>query len=58
MRSLKTRYALKGIAVSGFGMDEDISRSMDSGFVKHLIKPVDLERLKLAIQQAGATTPQ
>jgi CheY-like chemotaxis protein len=58
MRSLKSRYALKGIAVSGYGMDEDINRSLDSGFVKHLIKPVDLERLKLAIQQAGAATSQ
>jgi CheY-like chemotaxis protein len=32
-------------------MDEDISRSAESGFEKHLTKPVDLERLQAAIQQ-------
>jgi signal transduction histidine kinase len=51
MRALRARYAVKGIAVSGFGMDEDISRSAESGFEKHLTKPVDLERLQAAIQQ-------
>jgi signal transduction histidine kinase/CheY-like chemotaxis protein len=51
MRALRSRYALKGIAVSGFGMDEDILRSAESGFAKHLTKPVDLERLQAAIQQ-------
>lgn len=51
MRALRSRYAVKGIAVSGFGMDEDISRSAESGFEKHLTKPVDLERLQAAIQQ-------
>jgi signal transduction histidine kinase len=51
MRALRSRYAVKGIAVSGFGMDEDISRSAESGYEKHLTKPVDLERLQAAIQQ-------
>jgi signal transduction histidine kinase len=51
MRALRARYAVKGIAVSGFGMDEDILRSAESGFAKHLTKPVDLERLQAAIQQ-------
>ena len=42
---------MKGIAVSGFGMDEDIMPHAESGFEKHLTKPVDLERLQAAIQQ-------
>lgn len=54
MRVLKGRYALKGIAVSGFGMDEDIRQSEAAGFSRHLIKPVDLEKLKAAIQQMSA----
>ena len=34
-----------GVALSGFGMESDIERSMEAGFEVHLIKPVNLERL-------------
>jgi len=34
-----------GVALSGFGMETDIERSMEAGFDVHLIKPVNLERL-------------
>jgi len=51
MRALSARYDVKGIAVSGFGMDDDVRRSMESGFTQHLTKPVDLERLRTAIEK-------
>jgi signal transduction histidine kinase/ActR/RegA family two-component response regulator len=58
MRALRARYAVKGmsvkgIAVSGFGMDEDLVKSSDAGFAIHLTKPVDLEKLEVAIQKAS-----
>ena len=40
-----------GIALSGFGMDEDLRRSRDAGFVEHLVKPVDFHSLETAIQR-------
>jgi len=33
-------------------MDHDIIESREAGFVEHLIKPVDLPRLKSAIESA------
>ena len=33
------------IALSGYGTDADIRRSRESGFARHLIKPVDLDHL-------------
>jgi CheY-like chemotaxis protein len=39
---------LIGIALSGYGMEEDVSRSRNAGFSTHLIKPIqigDLERV-------------
>ncbi len=47
MKELKRRRggAIHGIALSGFGMESDIERSMEAGFEEHLIKPVNLERL-------------
>jgi signal transduction histidine kinase len=49
MLELRERYGLVGIAVSGYGMDEDLKRSRDAGFREHLVKPVGLEELKDAI---------
>lgn len=45
MRVLAKRHGLKGIALSGYGMDEDIQRALAAGFARHLTKPVDLRRL-------------
>jgi signal transduction histidine kinase/CheY-like chemotaxis protein len=52
MRSLRETHGLSGIALSGFGMDEDLIASKAAGFVAHLTKPVDFERLRAAITQA------
>jgi signal transduction histidine kinase len=46
MRAAKERQSLRGIALSGFGMDEDIRRSKEAGFDHHLIKPVDFQELE------------
>ncbi|MGH8093308.1 MAG: MASE1 domain-containing protein [Chthoniobacterales bacterium] len=43
---------LRGIAISGFGMSGDVERSLATGFVAHLIKPVTLEKLEAAIERA------
>jgi signal transduction histidine kinase/DNA-binding response OmpR family regulator len=45
------RPPLKAIALSGFGMEEDLRRSREAGFVEHLTKPVDFEQLEAVIQQ-------
>ncbi len=53
MRELRDLYGLKGIAVSGYGMEEDLRRSRESGFLEHLVKPVDVEKLKAALARAA-----
>ncbi|MEA2600281.1 MAG: hypothetical protein QOF89_1273 [Acidobacteriota bacterium] len=52
MRELRDLYGLKGIAVSGYGMEEDLRRSREAGFLEHLVKPVDVEKLKAALARA------
>ena len=49
MRHLSTTYGFRGIALSGFGTDEDLAASRAAGFAEHLTKPVDWERLQRAI---------
>jgi PAS domain S-box-containing protein len=34
-----------GIALSGYGMPEDVRRSMEAGFTHHLTKPIEFARL-------------
>jgi CheY-like chemotaxis protein len=51
MRQLRPHTRVKGIALSGFGRDDDIRRSKQAGFDMHLTKPVNLTRLKEAIQR-------
>ncbi len=54
MSQLRRLYHLKGIALSGYGMEEDIRRSHEAGFAAHLVKPVDFETLREAIHKASA----
>jgi len=49
--SLPLHRRPKAIALSGFGMEDDIQRSRDAGFAEHLTKPVDISRLEAAIKR-------
>lgn len=49
MRSLGAGERLRGIALSGYGMSEDIRLSREAGFAEHLVKPVDLRKLEEAM---------
>lgn len=43
-----------GVAVSGYGMPEDIQRSRDAGFSDHLTKPVDISRLQKVLAELSS----
>ncbi|MBA3540543.1 MAG: response regulator, partial [Deltaproteobacteria bacterium] len=51
MRQVREQHAIKGIAMSGWGRDEDIARGRAAGFSEHLVKPLDLGVLMSAIQR-------
>lgn len=51
MRELHQRYGLGGIALSGYGMEEDVEQSRASGFQHHLTKPVSFDRLKTLVAE-------
>jgi signal transduction histidine kinase/CheY-like chemotaxis protein len=53
MRELSLRYGLPGIALSGYGMEDDIRQSLEAGFSKHLTKPVNPQSLKAALQEVA-----
>ena len=49
MNELRETHGLRGIALTGYGMEEDIARGKSAGFVAHLIKPVRIESLENAL---------
>jgi PAS domain S-box-containing protein len=51
MRKLREQHGLTGIALSGYGMDEDRAASVAAGFAEHFTKPVDSERLRDAVDR-------
>jgi two-component system CheB/CheR fusion protein len=47
---------IPGIAISGFGMNGDVQKSLDAGFIEHLVKPVKMENLEAAIDRVISAT--
>jgi CheY-like chemotaxis protein len=52
---LHASYGLRGIALSGYGMEEDVRRSEDAGFLAHLVKPVEFSQLRQALARLAAS---
>jgi PAS domain S-box-containing protein len=48
---------IAGIALSGFGMPEDLERSYSAGFNEHLTKPVDFALLRRALGRVSTKIP-
>ncbi len=60
MEELRTTRQMRGIALSGFGMENDVNRAWAAGFSEHLTKPINFERLEEAIHrllEAESTLP-
>ncbi len=56
MMQLRAIANVPGIAISGFGNDGDIGRSLQAGFSEHLIKPIRLDNLEAAIERTLGST--
>ncbi len=57
MQELRDRDGLSGIAISGYGMEDDIEKSRAAGFAEHLTKPIQIEELQAAISQLVGHLP-
>ncbi len=57
MTGLQKIQPLPGIAMSGYGMEDDVRRSREAGFGAHLVKPVEVPKLIAAIRQVMKPKP-
>ena len=53
IRALST-YEVKGICLTGYGMEEDIRKSREAGFLAHLTKPVNFQELAAVLSRITA----
>jgi PAS domain S-box-containing protein len=50
MSGLRDEFGLKGIALSGYGMEKDVAKGKQAGFIAHLVKPVRVESLEKVLE--------
>jgi len=51
IREVRTLSSMPAVALSGFGMEDDVSRCVEAGFSAHLTKPINFQRLELTLQR-------
>ena len=51
MNRIRTQQPVKAIALSGFGAEEDVAKSLEAGFAAHVTKPVDFNQLNNEIER-------
>ncbi len=51
MEDIGARYQMRGIALTGYGMEQDLERSRQAGFSAHLTKPIRAQELDAALHQ-------
>jgi CheY-like chemotaxis protein len=54
IETVRRKTNIPAIALSGFGMEEDVKQSAVSGFDAHLTKPVNFQNLNAAIRKLTA----
>jgi PAS domain S-box-containing protein len=51
MKQIRAFYPIQGIAMSGYGMEDDLRKSREAGFSDHIVKPASLSQLERSIHR-------
>jgi len=54
VREVKQRQWVTSIALSGFGTEEDVRRTVEAGFDHHLTKPVNFQDLRSLLRKIAS----
>jgi PAS domain S-box-containing protein len=54
MRAISRQKPIPGIALTGYGREDDVSRSREAGFVAHVVKPINVDELQAVINRVAA----
>jgi PAS domain S-box-containing protein len=56
MMQLSNDYGLRGIALTGYGMAEDLAKTERAGFLAHLVKPINFDQLHRVLERVQLAT--
>lgn len=56
LREIKGKSAFKAIAMTGYGTEQDIQRTREAGFSRHLTKPFEFKDLFDALEEVSSET--
>ncbi|HEY8668227.1 MAG TPA: PAS domain-containing protein [Tepidisphaeraceae bacterium] len=51
IRQLSAVQRVRGLAVSGYGMEDDVRRCREAGFREHLTKPINVQQLEAVVRR-------
>ena len=51
MRSIQSHRSVPAVALSGYGMEDDLQKCKEAGFRAHLLKPVKIDQLRQILNQ-------
>ncbi len=54
LREIRKKSEMLAIAMSGFGMEQDLRQTQEAGFLAHLVKPIAAQKLRVTIEAATA----
>jgi two-component system CheB/CheR fusion protein len=57
MRTLKTKYGIRGIALSGLEESDDREEAIHAGYIARMVKPINFEVLLKTIAEMTASQP-
>jgi CheY-like chemotaxis protein len=53
IRQIRAHRDLAAIALTGYGMEDDIAKCLEAGFTAHFTKPIDFQNLERMVQQVA-----
>lgn len=55
IKEIRKQHAWPSVALTGFGMEEDITRCREAGFDAHITKPVSVQNLETVLRNFGGS---
>jgi len=53
MRQIRDEHRIPGVALTGYGMDDDVQKSIEAGFADHVLKPIDSLQLEAVLSRVA-----
>ena|SRR6266480_4380198 len=53
MKRIRQECPIPGIALTGYGMGDDLQKSVEAGFADHILKPIDAHQLEAVLSNVA-----